>query len=76
MAYHRRKRQVTGGSMFKPTGTKFWWVRWCYQQRKFQIATGVTTKKQARVWLISPHVAAVIDKILAPIHRGRWGKRH
>jgi len=71
----RRRRRVTGGSVFRPVGTRYFWVRWRHEGRSFQIATWATTKKDARVWLTSLHVAAVIDKVLAPIHKGRWGKR-
>jgi len=71
----RKRRRVTGGSVFRPVGTKFWWVRWRHQRKAFQIATSATTKKEARRWLTSPLVQAVIDKVLAPMHKGRWGKK-
>lgn len=75
MALHRRQRRVTGGSIFRPVRSQYYWVRWCHRRRLFQIATSATTKKEARLWLTSPLVQAVIDKILAPMHRGRWGKK-
>jgi hypothetical protein len=41
----------------------------------FQFSTGTTNKKMAMRWLRSPLVPPIIDKILAPVHRGRWEKK-
>jgi len=72
MAYRRR---VTGGSVFQPHHTKIWWVRWCHKRRTFQISTGTADRHKANGWLANSYVARVVDKILAPVHRGRWGKK-